>query len=401
MPEARQSGRSAGHEVLGPDRKVLRRLADSLSDGVAVCREGRIVWANRRLAALAGRPREALRGERVQDLLAADAERPDGDDEVETRLARADGGACAVRAVRIPGPDVEATWIFRDCARSGELEEEVGSLGRALHAANRELETLRERVRRQRADLDEVLNVVSHELRTPVTVVTGYARLLLSDKVGTLNADQRGFVEESLKSCRRMNAFIANLLETSRHAADDGPLQVREASLAPTLESVAASLEPLLDEHGFAVRLDLHPDTPLARFDPLRIERVVCNLIENAVKYAGPGGTLTVATRPRRVEGALHVEVSVADEGPGVPEADRERIFERYVRVGDRSEAGSLGLGLAICRRSVETHGGVIRVTDADGGGARFCFTLPAAPAAGENGVVGAADAAGPDEDPA
>jgi len=364
-------------------REGLRRLADVLSDGVAVCKDGRIQWANRRLCELAGRPLAALVGETPESLIATGVE---PDDEIETRIARPDGRGATVRVARVAdagGPT--ETWIFRDLARSADLEREVGELGHALHAANLELEALRERVRRQRADLDEVLTIVSHELRTPVTVVTGYARLLLSEKVGPLNDEQRGFVEQSLRSCRRMNTFIANLLENSRDVGQDAPLQVHEASLAPTLEGVVASLKPLLDERGLSIRFEFEIDTPTARFDPLRIEQVVSNLLENALKYGGSGGEITVATRPIPMKEELWVEVSVSDEGPGVPEHDRERIFERYVRVGEQSRAGGLGLGLAICRRAVEAHGGVIGVTDSGVGGARFWFTLPPASEAAES----------------
>jgi len=374
-------------------RESLQRLADALSDGVAVCRAGRIRWANRRLCELAGRPREALTGETPGSLLASDFRcdaRPCDAEDFEARIVRPDGRTHAVRVARIAdASERTTTWVFRDTARSTDLEREVGELGHALRASNLELEALRERSRRQRADLDEVLTIVSHELRTPVTVVTGYARLLLSEKVGALNDEQRGFVEQSLRSCRRMNSFIANLLENSRDVGQDTPLQVHEASVTPTLESVVSSLQPLLDEQGRSIRLDLAPETPAARFDPLRIEQVVTNLLENALKYGGPGGEITVATRPICVKGALWIEVSVSDEGSGVAERDRERIFERYVRVGEQSGAGGLGLGLALCRRAVEAHGGVIGVTDSDGAGARFWFTLPpaseAAPRADED----------------
>jgi signal transduction histidine kinase len=375
-------------------REGLQRLADVLSDGVAVCKDGTILWANRRLCELAGRPRDALVGERPESLLPPDLPADAWADacEVETRVARPDGRTRPVRVARIAGAGGPATtWIFRDLARSADLEREVGELGHALHGANLELETLRERVRRQRHDLDEILTIVSHELRTPVTVVTGYARLLLSEKVGPLNDEQRAFVEQALRSCRRMNGFIANLLENSRELGPDAPLQVHEAPVAPTLEAVVASLEPLLAEQGLAVRFDFHAATPAARFDPLRIEQVASNLVENAIKYGHPGGEITVATCPTRVKGETWVEVSVSDRGPGVAEPDRERIFERYVRVGERQGAGGLGLGLAICRHAVEAHGGVIGVTDSEAGGARFWFTLPPASEAGE-----AADAEAP-----
>lgn len=373
----------------------LQRIADSLSDGVVVCKDGAIVWANRRMTELVGRSVDSLLGERPESLLPPEA--PAFEDEIETVVARPDGQTSAVRVARMVGAGGPGTtWIFRDISRTGDLEQEIGALGHALRDANHEIEALRERVRRQRVDLDEVLTIVSHELRTPVTVVTGYARLLLSEQVGDLNEEQRKFVDESLKSCRRMNTFIANLLENSRNAGSDAPLQVHEASVAPTLEGVLSSFKPIFDEHGISTRLDLHPDSPPARFDPLRVEQVLSNLLENAIKYARSGGQIVVATRPSREKGDLQLEISVADRGPGVEENDRERIFERYVRVGEQSHAGGLGLGLSICRRAVEAHGGVIGVTDTEGGGARFWFTLPAAEAHSSAQAVPEAEGSSP-----
>lgn len=356
----------------------LARVADELSDGLAVVRGGCIMWANRRLADWTGRPADALRG-CAPDSLVAPGE-PALTHEGETRLEGAGGRRIPVRALRLSeGDGGDATWVFRDLARASGLEGEVLALGRALREANLELEALRERGRRQRADLDELLTVVSHELRTPVTVVSGYARLLLSEQVGELNDEQRGFLEESLKSCRRLDSFIANLLVDSRDARADAPLQVREAPLDATLFGVVQSLKPLLDEHGASPTVAVQPGTPPARFDPVRIEQVLTNLLENAIKYGGPRGTIEIACRPAAGPGRPFVEVSVSDDGPGVPEADRERIFDRYVRAGERRGAGGLGLGLAICRRVVVAHGGVMGVTDSEAQGARFWFTLPAA----------------------
>jgi signal transduction histidine kinase len=371
------------------DLAGLRRLADQLSDGLAVIRDGRIVWVNQRLADLVGRPPEALLGREPGSLVAPGC--PALDHEVETKLARTNDQSSAVRALRVcGGSSGSATWIFRDQSRAGDLEHEVLHLGRALREANLQLDAMRERVKHQRTDLDELLTVVSHELRTPVTVVSGYARLLLSERVGTLNEEQRGFLEQSLKSCRRLNGFIANLLANSRNAGSDAPLQVHEAPLEPTLSAVLQSFTPLLDEQGVTSSLTTHPETPTARFDPIQIEQVITNLLENVIKYGRPKGTLAVHCRPVRCKGRDFVEVSVSDDGPGVPEADRERIFERYVRAGEQRVAGGLGLGLAICRRAVTAHGGVMGVTDSDTGGARFWFTLPAATAA----------AADPSQDP-
>lgn len=379
MPEPRKVGLEG-----------LRRLADALSDGMAVCKGGRIVWCNGQLAEFVGRTAEGLLGTSPDDLLAPGA--PALAHEAETRLARASGQEMTVRAVQVENDDGSTTWIFHDRARTSELEAEVLALSRALREANLSLASLREREKLQRADLDEVLTVVSHELRTPVTVVSGYARLLLSEQVGALNEEQRGFLEESLKSCRRLNSFIANLLVNSRDAGTDAPLQVRDAPLDATLANVLQSVKPLLDEQGIVPRVVCEPDTPAARHDPVRIEQVLTNLLENALKYAHPRGALEIRCRRIRSQDRDFVEVSVSDDGPGVRPADRERIFDRYVRVGDQSRAGGLGLGLSICRRTVQAHGGVIGVTDSEVGGARFWFTLPAVPA----GSVGSdADAGG------
>ena len=182
--------------------------------------------------------------------------------------------------------------------------------------------------------------------------------------------------------------FIGNLLEAARDISAEGVLEVCETSLAPTIEGVATFLKPLLEEHQLTIRLALDPEDPRARFDPLRIEQVLTNLLGNAIKYAREGGTIEISTRSVTYGPAQRagVQVCVADNGPGVSPEDRERIFEPYVRAGEASRAGGLGLGLAICKRIIEAHGGEIRVTDrAAGEGALFLFALPAADPLGKS----------------
>jgi two-component system sensor histidine kinase KdpD len=113
----------------------------------------------------------------------------------------------------------------------------------------------------------------------------------------------------------------------------------------------------------------------------VRIEQVLTNLLGNAVRYAKRQGTLELSTRalPADAEGRRLIEVCVADDGPGVAPGDRARIFEPYVQADADGRSGGLGLGLAICRRLVEAHGGTIGVRERQGGGASFHFTLPVA----------------------
>ncbi|HSO38690.1 MAG TPA: ATP-binding protein, partial [Labilithrix sp.] len=122
------------------------------------------------------------------------------------------------------------------------------------------------------------------------------------------------------------------------------------------------------------------PSELLAACDPALAEQVLINLLENATKYSPAGSAIEVAARG---EGGM-VEIDVSDRGPGIPQADAERVFEKFYRVHE-GEGGGVGLGLAICRGIVEAHGGTIRVLQRPGGGATFRFTLPAAPAGVED----------------
>jgi signal transduction histidine kinase len=281
-----------------------------------------------------------------------------------------------------PRPD-ESTPELSAEARVHELETELLQAGHELAQLHRELEVLREELRRESAERGDLLDAVSHELRTPLTVIGGYHRLLLGDDVGPLNDQQRKFLEESHRSCRRLDTFLANMLAASRVGSGSEVLELGRAPLTPAIETVAAMFEPLLAERGLRLSLSFDPAAAEARFDPPRVEQVVTNLVGNAVKFARAGGSIEVATRafavPENEWVRRWVEVSVSDDGPGIAPEHRERVFEPYVQLGERG-AGGIGLGLAICRRLVEAHGGAIRLDPREGGGCRFSFTLPAEP---------------------
>jgi len=376
---------------LGPGEiAALRAVAERLGEGLLEVRGGRVVFASgpavRILGlaspdALVGRSLDSL-FETPFDAAAAAA----GPVERVVRSGLAGGEAqvldedigVEIRTIR-DCPEHGMLLALLDVSEQRRLQSELARVARALHGANRDLAASAERARREAHEREELLTVMSHEFRTPVTVIAGYARLLLSEKVGPLNDEQRRFLNESAKSCQRLSGFIGNLLEAAREVGGERPLEVCEMGLASTIEGVATFLKPLLDEHRLTLGFALDARDPRARFDPLRVEQVLTNLLGNAIKYAPAGSAVEIATRTLQEGGREMVEIAVADEGPGVPAADRERIFEAYVRAGEASRAGGLGLGLAICRRIVEAHGGRIAVTPRPGGGSRFAFTLPAA----------------------
>jgi signal transduction histidine kinase len=366
-------------------------MAESLSVGLLKGRGGRIAWANATLAELVGEKASRDLEGRALDTLVMDAGSgvPDWNSgsraagAVECWLLRREKDPVTALVRSLGGGEVpgEGWWEIQDLAQLRALQAEVQRLSHHLLRANRELEELHARVERGAGEREELLTVVSHELRTPITVIAGFNKLLLSEKVGPLTGEQRHFLNESAKSCRRLSAFIGTLIEAARDVAGERPLELVETSLATTIEGVVAFLTPLLDERKQTLELDLDPLAARARFDPMRVEQVLTNLIGNALKHGRTGGLIRVSSRAieAAAEDRCFVEVAVSDDGPGIAAPDRERIFEPYVRAGDGSRAGGLGLGLAICRRIVRAHGGTILVADAPGGGSRFSFTLPAA----------------------
>ena len=281
----------------------------------------------------------------------------------------------------LEAPTGASFWLLRE-ARGDDGD--AGALAEALEKSRAEVAALGERLAREIRERDELLMVVSHELRTPVTVIAGFGKLLLSEQAGPLNPEQRRFLEESARSCRRLDAFIGSLIAGPRNGSEPARPCGREASLGDAIRGVVTFLAPLLDERELRVDLEIDEGADRAWFDREPIEQVLTNVLGNAQKYAPEGSRIRVATRPVRDGDRAFVRVEVSDSGPGIPEEHRERIFEPWVRVRPGEGAGGLGLGLAICRRIVEGHGGMIGVEPSRDGGSRFAFTVPVEGPAGD-----------------
>ena len=145
-----------------------------------------------------------------------------------------------------------------------------------------------------------------------------------------------------------------------------------------------ASLSPLWADKTLRVEMDLDPGLPDVAMDTARIEQVLTNLLTNAIRYGHEEGVVRVGSMRCQAPDAQAVEIYVEDDGPGIGAADRERVFEPYVRGDHASDRAGLGIGLAICHRILASHGGSIRVEESLLGGARFVFELPFAPGASE-----------------
>ena len=259
-----------------------------------------------------------------------------------------------------------------------ELQRELMHSGRESHRLHREVEVLRGRLVSEQTEREELLAVVAHELRTPITVLGGYLKLLLTGNAGPLKEEQRRYLEEGRRSLERLDVFVERVVEGSGSGLEGEVLEVACGPVGVVIEDVVASFQPVLEERNETLALALASGVE-ARFDREGVERVLINLIGNAVRHAGDGGRIEIAARRVEAHGRDFVEVAVSDDGPGVPPGDRERIFEPYVQGAKAGRRRGLGLGLSICRRIVEAHGGSIYVEDAPAGGSRFVFTLPSA----------------------
>lgn len=224
---------------------------------------------------------------------------------------------------------------------------------------------------REEAMRSALLSAVSHDLRTPLAAITGAATTLRDDAAAVPAEEQRGLVAAICDEAERMERLITNLLDMTR--LESGGLRVKRewVPLEEMVGSALARLEPRLQ--GRPLKVSLPEGLPLLSADPLLIEQVLVNLLENAAKYSRGGSPIEVRARAAGED----VVVEVADRGPGVPEASRERVFEKFYR-GAHVGVGGIGLGLPICKGAVEAHGGTISVEGREGGGAVFRVTLPA-----------------------
>jgi two-component system sensor histidine kinase KdpD len=219
-----------------------------------------------------------------------------------------------------------------------------------------------------------LLTSISHDLRTPLASILGSATTLKAYRKDLDETAQQQLIDTIQEEAERLNRFITDLLDMTKLEAGTIEPRTELIDLADIVGSALRRAGKFLSRHR--VDIDLKPDLPMVKLDPVLFEQVLFNLLDNAAKYA-PAGT-NIAIRAERA--GKTVILSVADEGEGIPKADLERIFDKFyrVRAGDRQRAGT-GLGLAICRGFVEAMGGTITAANRkDRRGAVFTIILPA-----------------------
>jgi two-component system phosphate regulon sensor histidine kinase PhoR len=232
------------------------------------------------------------------------------------------------------------------------------------------------RLRQLESTRREFVANVSHELRTPLSLIKGSVETLL-DGAASQPAIASKFLDIIDRHCDRLTFLIEDLLTLSRLESGQLAINYDTVPLRDHVSEVFDDFHRKADDRGVKLFNDV-PDGLHARADSDRLDQVLSNLIDNAIKYGRPGGTVRI--EGREVPGGDLIEMAVADDGPGIPTEAAERVFERFYRVDTaRSrEQGGTGLGLSIVKHIIQAHGGEVRLETAPGKGAAFRFTLPA-----------------------
>ncbi len=253
-----------------------------------------------------------------------------------------------------------------------EIAEAIGR--RQRRRAEEELKAKEEELRiAKKMDTvkDEFIGLISHELKTPLTVIIGAANVAISEGISQEQAKE--LMKEVATSAGTLAAMVDNLLELSRYQSNRLNLQAKQVKVEPIIHSVVDKLNNKSAIHRLSVELPV--DLPLVSVDSIRLERVLHNLIENAIKYSPKGGEVRVSGRCQ--DGLLIIGVS--DQGIGIKPENQSKLFQSFQRldVQTRYDIAGVGLGLRVCQILVEAHAGRIWVESTPNKGSTFHFALP------------------------
>jgi len=306
---------------------------------------------------------------------------------LELALYPVGGGASGAEGTVLTCRDVTDQKEFERAleANNRRLSESKAS----LEESYRELQTVHDALARRSQELDrlngelktldqmksDLLANVSHELQTPLVSIRGYTEMVLKGRLGAITEEQRKGLTLSLTNVDRLIAMIDNLLAFARLDREVGEIRIATFPLSPLVEEAVELLRAKLHERGIGVDTAFEDRSLTIRADREKILQVFLNLLTNGIKFNRDGGRIEIDVRRGKPGFAL---IEVRDTGVGIPEGDLEKVFDRFYRVGGKSEPGT-GLGLSIVRNILRLHGCLIQARSRPGEGSAFAFTLPLA----------------------
>lgn len=259
-------------------------------------------------------------------------------------------------------------------ARGDEIDTLVSTFRAMAHRIEAQVESLKKSDSMRR----ELVSNVSHDLRTPLATLQGYIETLLMKNRVLRPEERQDYLDTALSHCRRLGKLISDLFDLAKLEAQDTLMQPEPFSLGELVQDVIQKFRLLAEGKNVRVVTNISTGVPLVYGDIGLIERVIENLIDNAIRHTPTEGTVSVVLTPG--EGLVTADVS--DTGPGIPEDAVPRIFERFYQLDQsrRSGAGHSGLGLAIAKQIIELHGSSLNVKSRLHMGTTFSFSLPVQP---------------------
>lgn len=346
---------------------ALRPLFDRLTDGVCVTDSaGRLLYANDAAGRLLGPARRKAEESALCGPLCGGIE----------------GAACGTDAANCPlkisrGPETAVTFTGTHAATGRDLRVRclrVSISGDDLHLTLVTDDTAAAELERHKDDWRRML---AHDVRNPLTMALGSFRLF--EEMGpqhVLDYEDLELIKSGVRNCRRIERLLDDYLQTDRLAEGAMPVRLELVDVPSLVRQVVAAHKPGALKRQKTVTGDA-PAGLAARADPELLRRALTNLVDNALKFTADGGLITVIAYADAVAGS--VRIRVADDGPGIPAADLERIFDRYYQVTNAAPRHGLGLGLTFCRAALRAMGGDISVESEKGKGSAFTLTVPRA----------------------
>jgi signal transduction histidine kinase len=251
--------------------------------------------------------------------------------------------------------------------------DEIGALAADVNRMSDELQRVYQELETASRHKSDFLATMSHELRTPLNAIIGFSEVLHEQMFGELNERQLAYVEDVLAAGKHLLSLINDVLDLAKIEAGEMELELSEVEIPEVLRSAVSMHSERASRGGVELSLATEPDEITISADGRRVRQVVFNLLSNAVKFTPAEGSVDVSARLDNG----HVEIAVADTGPGIAPEELETIFEEFKQATDAKRAEGTGLGLPLSQKLVELHGGRLWVESEVDRGSTFRFTLP------------------------